>query len=97
MLSFYTWIPIVPICLSLGLLHSDRAGHYRRLIDKSTTNLSIDIVDCRLSMYTGKQHWRSVVVGLKFVTDKVALSLKNVYSCCRSVVVGFKFVTDNVA
>ncbi len=39
--------------------HTSRAGHNRRQFDESTMNLSIDIVDCRLSIGL-----RNSVVGL---------------------------------
>ena len=57
------------MCYFGKLLIFDRAGQYRRLFDKSTKNLSIDIVGYRLSMNREKHICRAVVVGLKFVTD----------------------------
>jgi len=73
-----------------------KAGHYRRLIDKSTTNLSIDNVGYRLSMNSAMQHCRYVVVEFKFMTDYVELSMKIVQWHCQSVVVELKFVIDKV-
>ena len=73
-----------------------KAGHYRRLFDKSTMILSIDIVCYRLLMNRVKYICRSVVVGLKFVTDKVELSIKTLEWHCRSVIVGLNFEIDKV-
>jgi len=73
-----------------------KAGHYQRLFNKSTINLSIDIVSYQLSMNRDKYIGQSIIVNLEFVTNKVGLLMKNLQWLCRSVVVGLKFEIDKV-
>ena len=50
-----------------------KAGHYQRLFEKCTLNLSIDFVGYRLLINREKYIFRSVVANLKFVTKKAEL------------------------
>jgi hypothetical protein len=79
--------------------HTSKAERNRRLQYSaySTRNLSIDIVDNRLSV--GRKITLSlvhcaVVVKLKIGTDNFELLIKEIWWCCWSLVVGFKFVTN---
>ncbi len=77
------------------MVHMTKAGHNHRQFDKSTMNLAIDIVSCRLS--SGPS---SGIVGLS-LKDKVLLPTnriigKNILRQCRMIDLKKVFLVDIV-